>query len=86
MIYALGLSLMLFIIALLGRKIIKWCGVVAKPNSPFKKVLGIILLIVGVAILFGIDKKIESKILDSGYTGATQFEENLVEKVREAFE
>jgi cytochrome c-type biogenesis protein len=85
-IYALGLSLMLFIIALLGRKIIKWCGIIAKPNSSFKKVLGTILVIVGIAIIFGIDKKIEAKILDSGYSGATQFERDLVKRVRGSLE
>lgn len=81
--YALGLSVMLFAIAVLGHKLVKKLGFIAKPNSTFKKVLGVLLVLIGIAIFFSLDKRIESNLLDSGYTGSTQFEENLIENLRE---
>jgi len=63
--YSLGLSIVLLLIAYLGQKVIgklKWA---AKEDGIFKKGVSILFILIGISILFGIDKKIETKILDN---------------------
>jgi ABC-type lipoprotein release transport system permease subunit len=57
----------------------KFMNIAANPKGWFKKSLGILFLIVGLAIIFGFDKKFESYILDQGYFGLTEIEEKLIE-------
>lgn len=63
-VYALGLSLVMFLVAFFGQKIIKKLKWAVNPNGVFRKVLGTIFLIVGLSIIFGIDKQIEAWALD----------------------
>lgn len=56
---------MLFLIALGGRKLITHFRGIASENGWFKKILGIILFLVGISILFGFDKKIEAAVLNT---------------------
>ena len=65
LIYALWLSLMLTIIAIGWRSIILRFRGVANERWWFKKILGIIFLLVGFAIVSGFDKKIETTILEN---------------------
>jgi cytochrome c biogenesis protein CcdA/thiol-disulfide isomerase/thioredoxin len=78
--YALGLSSILLLISFLGRSLVNKLKVVANPNSWFKKILGILFIIVGLAIITGFDKKVETFILDSGYFDITKVEQNILEK------
>lgn len=80
-VYAFGLACILFLIALLGRRLTKHLQGAADPNGWFKKSLGIIFLVVGVAIIAGWDKDIEAYIIDQGYFGVTEFEERLLEQL-----
>jgi cytochrome c-type biogenesis protein len=64
LVYALGLALMLTIIAIGGRSIIARFRGIASENWWFKRVLGIIFVLIGLAIISGLDKKIESRALD----------------------
>jgi cytochrome c-type biogenesis protein len=64
LVYALGLALMLTIIAVGGRSIIARFRGVASENWWFKRILGIIFVLIGLAIITGIDKQIESRALD----------------------
>jgi cytochrome c biogenesis protein CcdA len=63
LIYALGLSLMLIIIALLGRSIIARLRIVADEHSWFKRTLGIVFILIGLMIVIGLDKKFETYVL-----------------------
>ena len=45
-----------------------------------KQIFGILIIIVGIAILTGYDKKLETMILDSGYGATINFEELLIER------
>jgi cytochrome c biogenesis protein CcdA/thiol-disulfide isomerase/thioredoxin len=78
--YALGLSSVLLLISFLGRSLINRLKIVANPNSWFKKILGILFILVGLAIITGFDKKIETTILDSGYFDITKVEQSILEK------
>ena len=76
--YALGLSAIMLLIAFLGKRVMKVMNVAANPKGWFKRGLGILFLLVGVSIIFGLDKKLETYILDQGYFGITELEERLI--------
>lgn len=77
--YAVGLSLSLFIIAFIGQKIMSKLNIAADPKGWFKKTLGVLFLLVGIAIISGVDKKIETAILDAGLFDITKIEQKLLE-------
>lgn len=76
--YSLGLSLMLLLVSYIGQKFVKKLSGFADPNGKFKKTLGVIFLIVGFAIFSGLDKKVETAILNSGFYDITAFEQKLL--------
>lgn len=78
--YIVGLCLSLLVVTFLGQKIMDKLGVAADPNGIFKRVLGIIFVLVGLAILTGVDKKIETAILNNGFFDVTKIEQMLLEK------
>jgi len=78
--YAAGLSVVMLAIAFLGQKFLAGAKWAADPHGLFKKILGVLFLIVGVAILTGLDKKLEKFLLDRGY-GVTTFETQILEKI-----
>ena len=75
--YVLGLCLFLFAIAYMGQRVIVWLGFASDSKSVFKRIIGIIFIIVGLAVIFGIDKKIESS-LPSGAFGEIGLEQGLL--------
>lgn len=64
--YALGLSLTLLGIALLGQKLVKRLGWLANDRSAGRKVIAILFIAVGVMVIFGLDKKLQTYVLDQG--------------------
>lgn len=79
-VYSLGLATVLLAIATLGRKLINKLKFAANPNGWFKKILGIIFILVGLAVITGFDKKVEAFVLDSGFFDVTKVEEKLLPK------
>jgi cytochrome c biogenesis protein CcdA/thiol-disulfide isomerase/thioredoxin len=79
LVYSLGLSLSLFAVSFLGQKLIKKLKWATNPEGWFKKMLGILFILVALAIYTGVDKKIEIAILDSGFFDVTQIENKLLE-------
>jgi cytochrome c biogenesis protein CcdA/thiol-disulfide isomerase/thioredoxin len=79
-IYSLGLATVLLAIAILGRKLINKLKFAANPNGWFKKILGVIFILVGIAVITGFDKKVETFVLDSGFFDVTKIEEKLLPK------
>ncbi len=80
LIYTIGLCLSLLVVSLVGQKIMDKLGVAADPKGWFKKTLGVIFLIVGIAIIGGLDKKTQLFLLDSGFFDVTKIEQKLLEK------
>lgn len=78
--YLAGLGAILMAISILGQSLIQKLKWAVDPNSKFKKGLGIILVIVGMVIIFGLDKKFETFILDQGYFNSTNIEYDLLEQ------
>jgi cytochrome c biogenesis protein CcdA/thiol-disulfide isomerase/thioredoxin len=78
-VYIIGLCLSLFAIALLGQKLVNKLGIASDPNGWFKRGIGIIFLVIGIAIIFGFDKTVEAGILShAGVFDVTQIEQKLL--------
>jgi cytochrome c biogenesis protein CcdA len=65
--YAIGLAAMLLLVALLGRGLVRRLGWLANPNGWFRRVIGAIFLLVGIAVIIGFDKQLQTWILDAGW-------------------
>ncbi len=78
--YAVGLCLSLLVVSIVGQKIMSKLGVAADPSGWFKRTLGVIFIIVGVAIIGGLDKKTQLFLLDAGFFDVTKIEQKLLEK------
>ncbi len=76
--YAVGLSGMVLLVAFLGQKIVNRLGSLSNPNGIFKKILGIIFVALGFIIIFGYDKVLETKLLNSGVFDVTTVEQKLL--------
>ena len=78
--YAAGLSLTLLVIALAGRRLTKRMNWVAKPNGWFRRGLAILLVLVGIAVITGFDKKVQTWALEKIPYNSTSIEEKLLPK------
>ncbi len=78
-VYVLGLCLALFLIALLGQRIIGKLDGISDPHGWFKRSLGVLFILVGLAVFFGVDKSIESGIAaHAGAFDVTKVEQKLL--------
>jgi len=77
--YALGLSSMLLLIGYLGQTVIKKVRWAANPEGWFKKTLGILFVLVGVFIITGFDKQLQSFLLDQNYLDLSGFEQRFLD-------
>jgi cytochrome c-type biogenesis protein len=76
--YAIGLAGMLLLIALLGRRLVQWMGWLANPNGWFRRTIGVVFVLVGVMVITGFDKQLQTWILDAGlYDPIARLEEIL---------
>ena len=76
-IYAIGMSIPLLTIGYGGRKIASKFKGASNPKGWLKRVLAIILILTGIAIVTGFDKKIESALIERGYRGAFELEQSI---------
>lgn len=65
--YALGLAGMLLIVAYTGQALVKKLGWLSNPYGWFRKIIGILFIVVGVAVLFGWDRSLQAYILERGW-------------------
>lgn len=79
--YTMGLSIMLILIAVLGQRIVAKLGGAADSRGFIKRGMGVLIVLVGFAILTGYDKKLETALLDSGFFDVTSIEQRLLEQV-----
>lgn len=78
--YALGLSVVLLLISLLGQRFVKHLNIAADPEGWFKRGLGILFLLVGIFIASGLDKTIQTGILENGFFDITKVEQHLLQE------
>lgn len=77
--YVAGLSLALFVIAIAGQGLLHKLGTVSDSRGYLKRGLGILFMVVGVAILTGADKQLETYLLDNGFFDITKVEQQLLD-------
>lgn len=76
--YAIGLAGMLLLIALLGRRIVRRLGWLSDPGGWFRRTIGVIFIAVGLVVMIGFDKQLQTWILDAGlYDPIARLEELL---------
>lgn len=76
--YAIGLSGILLIVTYLGQNVLVKMGWLNDPKGKFKRVIGVLFLIVGIGVASGYDKKFESFIIERGfYDPVSNLEQNL---------
>ena len=80
--YTLGLSLILLLIALLGQRFADRLNAFSDSRGWFKRSIGILFLLVGIAIASGYEKKLEVAILDTGFFDVTKIVQRLLQRVR----
>lgn len=79
--YVLGLSLVLFGIAYIGQRFVSKLEILANPKGWFKRSIATLFILIGLAIVTGFDKKIETAVLDAGFFDITKVEQKILEKI-----
>lgn len=77
--YALGLCGMLLLVTIIGQRIMGALGVASDPRGIFKRAIGVLFLVVGIAIFLGYDKKLELYIASNVFD-VTKIEQTLLPK------
>lgn len=80
--YVSGLSIVLVFIALLGQRFADRLATVSDAHGFLKQSIGLLFIILGVLIATGYEKRLETKILDSGYFDITKIEHKLLERAK----
>lgn len=76
--YAVGMSAILLLVAYLGRAFVSRLKWLSNPNGWFRRTIGILFIVVGLFILFGLDKNLQTYVLDQGwYAPVSNLEERL---------
>lgn len=76
--YSLGLGLVLFLVSIFGRLLVNKMKWMSNPHGIFKKIVGILFIIVGVFVIAGLDKKVQEYVLEKGwYDPIMRIEESL---------
>lgn len=81
--YTIGLAAVLLLIALFGQRLADRLSLLADSSGYFKKSIGVLFILLGLAIATGYEKKLEVAILDSGYFDITKLEHLLLQKAQE---
>lgn len=80
-VFVVGMMIPFILIGLGGQKIIAKFRIMANPEGWFRRTLGILLLIVGLMVATGFQKKIEQAIIEAGYLGPVEFEQSYLEEL-----
>jgi cytochrome c biogenesis protein CcdA/thiol-disulfide isomerase/thioredoxin len=75
--YAVGLSGFLFIIAITGQKLVDKLNVTIEPGGTFRRVIGILFILIGLGTLSGVEAKLEAWLLTRGFD-VTAIEQRLL--------
>lgn len=65
--YVVGLALILLLISLAGRAVVEKLRWLSNPGGIFKKALGGMFIVVGCAIIFGVDRHVQTYVLEQGW-------------------
>lgn len=79
--YVVGLSLVMLLVVGLGQKFIAKMKWASDPKGLFKKILWVLFVIIWLSIAFGLDKDLETYILDQWYFGAGNLEYKFLDEI-----
>lgn len=78
--YALGLSLVLLLISLLGQRFASKLGWLADPRGWMRRGLGILIVLVAIGVGFGLDKKLQTELIKLPvFSSLERLEQSLIE-------
>lgn len=78
-VYALGLSVVLLLIAYIGQKFVRKIQWLSDPRGWFKRGLGVLFIVVGLAIMTGTLKQFQTYLISRGWYDITKVELKLLE-------
>lgn len=81
-VYTLGLIITFVILGFAGQALIRKLGWATDAHGWFKRGLGILFILLGLSISFGLDKRLEVVLLDSGAYNFLQIEEHLLDNAQ----
>ncbi len=77
-VYALGLASVMLLLALAGQKVIKNLRWAVDPHGIFKRSIGFLFILIGILVVLGADKQVQTFVLEKGlYAPIEQLEMNL---------
>ena len=65
--YALGISITLLLIAYVGQSFTSKLRILSNPASMFKRIIGVLFIVVGIAVILGLDKNVQAYVLERGW-------------------
>jgi cytochrome c biogenesis protein CcdA len=65
--YALGLAAILLLISVFGRTVVDRMNWLSDPEGRFRKVVGVAFVVVGVAIILGLDRDFQTWVIENGW-------------------
>ncbi|MFY9227912.1 MAG: cytochrome c biogenesis protein CcdA [Candidatus Microsaccharimonas sp.] len=65
--YCIGLGTILFLISIFGRVLVNKMKWMSNPRGVFQKVIGSLFIIVGIAVIFGLEKQVQTYVLENGW-------------------
>ena len=77
-VYAVGLSATLLLVGFLGATFARRLGWLSRPDGWFRRTIGALFILVGLAVILGIDHQVQAFLLEQGwYDPMARFEERL---------
>ncbi|MCA9324512.1 cytochrome c biogenesis protein DipZ [Candidatus Saccharibacteria bacterium] len=77
-IYCLGLAIALLAVALLGRRLLENAKWATNPKGWFQRAIAVLFILVGLFIITGWDKKVQTWLVDKDVLNLLQLEEKLI--------
>ena len=74
--YVVGLAAVLLIVAVAGAKVVKKLRWSVNPEGWLKRTIGIVMILVGLAVLLGADKALQTFVIDQGWYAPVESIEN----------
>lgn len=78
--YVLGLSLVLLAVALLGQRFADYLLPLSDSRGWFKRLIGVVFVVIGLLIATGAEKKIEIWLLENGFIDTVGFEQRILQR------
>lgn len=66
-VYAAGLAATLLLVAIVGQTVVRSLGWLANPNGWFRRAVGTVMIVVGLAVILGFDKSVQAFVLEQGW-------------------